>query len=354
MATAQYERVGKRFGAVVGLDDFSLRVADGEMVAILGPSGCGKSTLLRLTAGLERPSSGEIRIGDRRIDTLPPHRRDVAMVFQSYALYPHLSVRGNIEFPLRRQGLPAAERAARVDQIVAALDLGALLDRRPAALSGGQRQRVALARALVRQPKLFLLDEPLSNLDARLRLGVRQYLRALQRRLHVTALYVTHDQTEAMTLGDRVVVLHAGRIQQVDTPDAVYEYPANAFVAGFVGTPPMNLLPARLDGTALSVGSLQTTLPAELHTVLAAHQGALQVGVRPEAFNATSPAGLAAAPDPTTVEILGSETLARASIGGLPVIVRLPGVVRDLPRQLYAGFEALHFFAASADGARLI
>ncbi|MDX2169079.1 MAG: ABC transporter ATP-binding protein [Deltaproteobacteria bacterium] len=350
MATAQFARVSKHYGAVVGLDDFSLRVGDGELVAILGPSGCGKSTLLRLTAGLEAPSGGEIRIGERRIDALPAHRRDVAMVFQSYALYPHLSVRGNIEFPLRRQGLGATERGARLTQIAAALDLAPLLDRRPAALSGGQRQRVALARALVRQPKLFLLDEPLSNLDARLRLGVRQYLRALQRRLHVTTLYVTHDQTEAMTLGDRIVVMHGGRIQQVDTPDAVYQHPANAFVAGFVGTPPMNLLPAELDDDGLTIGSARISLPAALRP--AAH-GRLQIGIRPEAFGASERGALPVLTDPTTIEILGSETLARATLGGLPVTVRLPGIVRDPPPRLSAALAALHFFAADASGARL-
>jgi multiple sugar transport system ATP-binding protein len=354
MAAAQFEHVGKRFGDVVGLDDFTLRVADGELVAVLGPSGCGKSTLLRLTAGLDLPTSGEIRVGDRRIDALPPHQRDVAMVFQSYALYPHMTVRDNIEFPLRMQRVRRAERRPRADQIAAALDLVPLLDRRPAALSGGQRQRVALARALVRQPALFLMDEPLSNLDARLRLGVRQYLRALQRRLHVTTLYVTHDQSEAMTLGDRVVVMRGGRIQQVDTPAAVYQQPANAFVAGFVGTPPMNLLQATRTADGLELGDLRVTLPAEQRTRLRDHRGPLLVGIRPEAFGAVPDGGgIEALIDPTTAEILGAETLALGTIGRAPVTVRLPGVVRDLPRQLTASFDALHFFAADDGGARL-
>jgi ABC-type sugar transport system ATPase subunit len=354
MAAAQFEHVGKRYGDVVGLDDFTLRVADGELVALLGPSGCGKSTLLRMIAGLDRPTSGEIRVGERRIDALPPHRRDVAMVFQSYALYPHMTVRANIEFPLRMQRVPRGERRARAEQIAAALELVPLLDRRPAALSGGQRQRVALARALVRQPALFLMDEPLSNLDARLRLEVRQYLRALQRRLHVTTLYVTHDQSEAMTLGDRVVVMRGGRIQQVDTPAAVYERPANAFVASFVGTPPMNHLAAARTADGLELAGHRVALPPEQRARLRDHRGPLLVGIRPEAFGAAADGGgLEALIDPTTAEILGSETLARGTIGRAPVTVRLPGVVRDLPRRLTAAFDALHFFAADDGGARL-
>jgi ABC-type sugar transport system ATPase subunit len=354
MATAEFEHVAKRFGDVVGLDDFCLQVADGELVTVLGPSGCGKSTLLRLTAGLDRPSAGVIRVDGRRIDDLPPHQRDVAMVFQSYALYPHLTVRANIEFPLRMRGLASGERRARAAQIAEALDLGALLDRRPAALSGGQRQRVALGRALVRQPALFLLDEPLSNLDARLRLGVRQYVRDLQRRLRVTALYVTHDQSEAMTLGDRVVVMRAGRVQQVDSPPAVYERPANAFVAGFVGTPPMNLLPARLSAGTLLVGTHRLALAPGWRARLRGGDGALLVGVRPEAFvPGDVSGGLEATIEPESAEILGSETLARGSVGGEPLTVRLPGLVRDVPGRMHAAVDSLHFFAADEVGARL-
>src|SRR5439155_1277840 len=233
-------RVSKRFDDVVALGDFTLAVEDGELVTVLGPSGCGKSTLLRLTAGLETLSGGSIRIGGRPIECLAPHERDVAMVFQSYALYPHMTVRGNIEFPLRMHGVAREARRRRVEDVAALVEIGAILERRPAQLSGGQRQRVALARALVRHPALFLLDEPLSNVDAPLRAALRQHIRALQRRLGVTTLYVTHEQAEAMTLGDRMVVLARGRIQQVDAPGAVYERPANTFVAGFLGLPPMN------------------------------------------------------------------------------------------------------------------
>src|SRR5207237_465639 len=218
------------------------------------PSGCGKSTLLRLTAGLEARSSGSIRVGGRPIERLAPHERDVAMVFQSYALYPHMTVRGNIEFPLRMHGVAREDRRRRVEDVAALVEIGEMLDRRPAQLSGGQRQRVALARALVRHPALFLLDEPLSNVDAPLRAALRQHVRELQRHLEVTTLYVTHEQAEAMTLGDRMVVLDGGRIQQVDPPGAVYERPANTFVAGFVGTPPMNLLGAEGADGVMGVG----------------------------------------------------------------------------------------------------
>jgi ABC-type sugar transport system ATPase subunit len=348
MARATFSGVGKRFGDVVALADFTLEVADGEMVAVLGPSGCGKSTLLRLTAGLDALSEGTIALDGRRIDHLPPRERDVAMVFQSYALYPHMTVSGNIEFPLRMRGAGKAERRQRAAEVAELLEIGDLLARRPAQLSGGQRQRVALARALVRRPALFLLDEPLSNLDARLRASVRRYIRDVQRRLRVTALYVTHDQTEAMTLGDRVVVLDRGRIQQADSPLAVYERPANTFVAGFVGTPPMNLLPGEHDGAELRVGGQRIALPPGLgHRA----QTRVVVGVRPEAFSAADGA-LIAVPDPATREVLGSETLVQARIGSADVTVKLPGLVRDVPARVGAPADALHLFSADT-GARI-
>ena len=355
MAAAEFDRVSKQFGDVVALQDFSLRVADGEMLTVVGPSGCGKSTLLRLTAGLDTPTSGEIRVGDRRIDRLPPHQRDVAMVFQNYALYPHMSVRGNIEFPLRMRRVARRERRAQAAQVAGVLDLLPVLERRPAELSGGERQRVALARALVRHPALFLLDEPLSNLDARLRLGVRQFIRDLQRRLQVTTLYVTHDQGEAMTLGHRVVVLRAGRIEQVDIPPAVYERPSSAFVASFIGTPAMNLLHGTNIGDALLFGDYRAAVPTAQRARFAAHKGTLVVGVRPEAFVADAGAveGLSAVSDPTTCEVLGSETLVRAHIGRETVTARFPGIVRDVPPRLIAPFEALHLFADDEAGLRL-
>jgi ABC-type sugar transport system ATPase subunit len=351
MARADFQAVGKHFGEVVALSDFSLSVGDGELIAVLGPSGCGKSTLLRLTAGLEALTEGRIEVGGRRIDALPPHQRDVAMVFQSYALYPHMTVRGNIEFPLRMQKVEAVGRRRRTEEVASLLEIDRLLDRKPGQLSGGQRQRVALARALVRQPALFLLDEPLSNLDARLRTSVRQYIREVQRRLRVTTLYVTHDQTEAMTLGDRIVVLNQGRIQQAETPLTLYERPANVFVAGFIGMPPMNLLPADYSAGVVRIGNQNAPLPSRWRQRLGDASRGLTIGVRPESFAATGE-GLSAVLDAGTREALGSETLVRAKLGPHEVAVRLFGSVRDLPATVTAPAEALHLFDATS-GKRL-
>ena len=308
MARAEFEQVTKRFDDVVALAEFTLAVADGELVTVLGPSGCGKSTLLRLTAGLEPLSSGSIRVDGRPIERLAPHRHDVAMVSQSYALYPHMTMRRNIEFPLRMQGVVRDDRRRRAEEAAALVDVASLLERRPAQLSGGQRQRVALARALVRRPALFLLDEPLSNVDAPLRAALRQHVRELQRRLGVTTLYVTHEQTEAMTLGDRMVVLERGRIQQVAAPADVYARPANTFVAGFVGTPPMNLIAAEVVDGALRVGGQRLAVPPWLPARLGGERRVV-VGVRPEAFAPVSePAGaLVAVPDPARRELLGAD-----------------------------------------------
>jgi multiple sugar transport system ATP-binding protein len=356
MARAVLAGVGKRYGASTILDAFSLTVADGELVTVLGPSGCGKSTLLRLIAGLEDLSAGTIHLGERRIDTLPPQQRDVAMVFQSYALYPHLTVRANVEFPLRMQGVPRAERRQRAEQVATTVEIAELLERRPGELSGGQRQRVALARALVRSPALFLLDEPLSNLDTRLRASVRQAIRDLQRRLAVTTLYVTHDQTEAMTLGDRVVVLERGRIQQCDAPRAVYERPANTFVAGFVGTPPMNLVPATCRDGRLSLGARTLELDPSLRRVLASCDGPMLVGVRAESFVACAgepdPEALVADVERDACEYLGGEVLLRGRVAGSTVQARLIGDRSELPARIAAPRAALHLFAAD-DGRRL-
>ncbi|MDG2304883.1 MAG: ATP-binding cassette domain-containing protein [Candidatus Binatia bacterium] len=352
MARARIEGLTKRYGDAVVLDDFSLDIADGELVVVVGPSGCGKSTLLRLLAGLDEQSAGEIHLGDRRVDGLAPQHRDVAMVFQNYALYPHMTVRGNVEFPLRMRGVGKRERRVRAEEVAELLEIGEFLDRRPAALSGGQRQRVALARALVREPDLFLLDEPLSNLDARLRTDVRQHIRDLQRRLGVTTLYVTHDQTEAMTLGHRVVVLDHGRTQMVAPPLVAYERPENAFVAGFLGAPAMNLVPGRVDGGTLRLGEQSLELPAALAEVLAT--GVVTVGVRPEAFGPSvdgSPDVLAQ-PKPATVEALGSETLLAATLADRDIAIRLPGNVETAAESFSAPIDALHFFSP-VDGRRL-
>jgi multiple sugar transport system ATP-binding protein len=368
MARAVLENITRRIGDATIVDRVSLDVADGELVAVLGPSGCGKSTLLRLVAGLDQLSSGTIVLGERRIDDVPAHERDVAMVFQSYALYPHLTVRGNVEFPLRMRGMPRAERARRVEHVATLVELDGLLDRKSAALSGGQRQRVALARALVREPALFLLDEPLSNLDARLRADVRRSIRALQQRLGVTTLYVTHDQTEAMTLGDRVVVIERGHVQQVGTPLEVYERPANAFVAGFVGAPPMNLLTATWDGARLRVGEESVALDDAQRAALGDRRGEVPIGVRPEALvpSATPStvasasasgaiddgASLVARVEPRSAEILGGETLLRARLGAATLVARLPGNVAEPPAQLVAAMRDLFLFDAK-DGRRL-
>jgi multiple sugar transport system ATP-binding protein len=241
-------------GGVVAVDNVSLTIADGEFLVLVGPSGCGKSTLLRMVAGLEEVTEGSISIDGRDVTDLPPRERDVAMVFQSYALYPHKTVRDNLGYGLKVRRTPKAEIDRRVSDVAKQLGLEELLGRRPAALSGGQRQRVAMGRAIVREPKAFLMDEPLSNLDAKLRVGMRAQLSALHARLRTTTIYVTHDQIEAMTLGERVAVLRDGRIQQVDTPQELYMRPANVFVAAFIGSPAMNLVEADVDGNELRFG----------------------------------------------------------------------------------------------------
>ncbi len=267
MADVEFRKVRKAWGAVVAVDDLDLAIEAGEFVSLLGPSGCGKTTTLRMLAGLDFPSAGEILIGGRRVNDLPPAQRDIAMVFQSYALYPHMTVAENIAYPLKKRGVPRGERGPRVAKVAEMLQLGPLLDRRPRQLSGGQQQRVALGRALVRDPRVFLLDEPLSNLDAKLRGHMRAELVELHRRLGRTMVYVTHDQLEAMTMSDRIAILEGGRLQQFAPPQAVYAAPANRFVAGFIGTPSMNLIdgelaagPAgpefRAPGLALAVGPL--------------------------------------------------------------------------------------------------
>ena len=350
MAQAKFDQVTKRFDGVVALSDFTLHVADGEFITVLGPSGCGKSTLLRLTAGLETLSEGTISLGSRRIDTLPPQDRDVAMVFQNYALYPHMTTRGNIEFPLRMRGIAASLRRTQAERAAELLQLNELLDRRPGQLSGGQRQRVALARALVRNPSLFLLDEPLSNLDARLRLNVRQYIKNVQRQLGVTTIYITHDQGEAMTLGDRIVVMHQGCIQQVGNPMEIYERPATTLVAAFIGTPPMNLLPADyVDGT-LRIGDQHLPVPPYVREGLGARTMRLTIGVRPEAFTVADDArpSLVAIPDAMTREVLGSETLVRAAVGTDHVTVRLFGIATDIPQRVSAPIEAFQLFAVDS------
>ncbi|OBJ44332.1 ABC transporter ATP-binding protein [Mycolicibacterium mucogenicum] len=291
MAEIVLDHVTKSYtGGATAVQDLSLTIADGEFLILVGPSGCGKSTTLNMIAGLEDISSGELRIGGERVNEKEPRDRDIAMVFQSYALYPHMTVRQNIAFPLTLAKMPKAEIAAKVEETAKILDLTALLDRKPAQLSGGQRQRVAMGRAIVRSPKAFLMDEPLSNLDAKLRVQMRTEIARLQARLGTTTVYVTHDQTEAMTLGDRVVVMSGGVAQQVGTPDELYNEPANLFVAGFIGSPSMNFFPAtRTDvGVQLPFGEVTLSDDARAAIDLQRPSADLIAGVRPEQFDDAS------------------------------------------------------------------
>ena len=319
VAEVKLSKLSKRFGNVTAVDNLDLEIADGEFVVLLGPSGCGKTTALRCIAGLETPDSGEIRIGDRIVNELPPKDRDVAMVFQSYALYPHMSVHDNIAFPLKMKKHPKDEVERKVKEASRLLRIGDLLDRKPKQLSGGQAQRVALGRAIVRDPKVFLMDEPLSNLDAKLRLYMRAELKRLQKDLGTTTIYVTHDQAEAMTMGDRVAVMNQGRMQQLATPFDIYFKPQNLFVAGFLGSPPMNFIPCTLrEGGLLESSVCKMKLPAAVAEVLKT-KGAdsdVVLGFRPEDATLTRES----VPNSTEVEVymyepLGSEVIADLKIG---------------------------------------
>ncbi len=287
MGRVVFDGVTKRFGDVTAVRDLTLEIHDQEFLVLLGPSGCGKSTALRMIAGLEEPTEGTITIADRVVNDVEPKDRDIAMVFQSYALYPHMTVRKNIEFPLKSRHVPAEDRSRIVEDAALTLGLESLLDRKPAQLSGGQRQRVALARAIVRRPEAFLMDEPLSNLDAKLRVQTRAELIELQRRLATTVVYVTHDQVEAMTMGNRIAIMMDGALQQVAPPQDVYARPANLFVAGFIGNPPMNLVDGRVvaagDGGTVEMGGARVPLPDGLSATLR-ERGITDVvvGVRPE------------------------------------------------------------------------
>jgi multiple sugar transport system ATP-binding protein len=325
VAQVSFAGVTKRFGDTVAVDGLTLDIGDGELLVLLGPSGCGKTTALRLVAGLEEVSEGTISIGGRVVNEIDPKDRDVAMVFQSYALYPHLSVARNIEFPLRQRGMAKEARTAKVKEAALTLGLDTLLDRKPSQLSGGQRQRVALARAIVRDPKVFLMDEPLSNLDAALRVQTRADIVALQSRLSTTTLYVTHDQVEAMTMGDRIAVLSHGVLQQVAAPEDLYERPANTFVAGFLGSPGMNLLPGKIErgvdgGVIVEVSGGSVPLPPPRQTASA---GEVVLGLRPESLRIDPEGPLRA--DVTIVELLGAEThVICTTPDGSRLIVRQP------------------------------
>ncbi len=358
MADVELEQVRKVYGnGQVAVHGASFRIADGELLVLVGPSGCGKSTLLRMIAGLEEISSGTLRIGGRVVNDVAPRDRDIAMVFQSYALYPHMTVAGNLAFGLKLRGAPRGEVERRVASAAAMLGLEGMLDKRPAELSGGQRQRVALGRALVREPAVFLLDEPLSNLDAKLRQGTRTEIARLHQRLGTTMVYVTHDQVEAMTLGQRIVVLDQGRVQQIDTPMALYERPANLFVAGFLGSPAMNLVRGHLRADA----SLQLELEGGGHVPLPSARvpdewagREVVLGVRPEhLLPAGVGEGLLARVE--VVEAVGSEAYLHLDFAGQRLVARLPP--QDLPAPgdqiaLRPDSARLHFFDP-ATGTRL-
>jgi sn-glycerol 3-phosphate transport system ATP-binding protein len=309
VAEVEYRRVTKRYpNGVVALQEFDLTVADGEFVILVGPSGCGKSTALRLLAGLDKPTSGEILIGGEPVTKQGPGERDIAMVFQNYALYPHMSVYKNLAYGLRQRKTPKDDVTKRVREVADILGITDLLGRKPAQLSGGQRQRVAMGRALVREPQAFLLDEPLSNLDAKLRGQVRAELKRLHQRLGITSVYVTHDQVEAMTLADRICVMNQGRVQQIGTPHDVYQQPANVFVAGFIGSPAMNLLPAIVDAGQVLLGGYPVSAAPD-------GQDGIVVGIRPERLHIAPDGqpGIAATVD--FHEPLGSHALVHAFLG---------------------------------------
>lgn len=360
MASVTFDAVTKRYGEVLAVDSFDLEIIDGEFMVLLGPSGCGKTTALRMIAGLEEITEGELSIGDRVVNDIDPSRRDISMVFQSYALYPHMTVRRNIESPLRARTyqvdgpdhparkLTSTERNNRVLEAARVLDLEPYLGRKPAALSGGQRQRVALARAFVGRPQAYLMDEPLSNLDAKLRAQTRIELVDLHRRVGTTIVYVTHDQVEAMTMATRVAVMTMGKLQQVGTPQEVYDRPVNTFVAEFIGTPPMSCLPGTVssDGLELDLGTGHLPFPADLKTQLPAGHDVV-VGVRPENFRIDPHGSLGV--EIKAVEWLGHECLISADIDGNPMIIRQVGMVENPPGSLLSlsvDPEHVHVFDA--------
>ena len=363
MAQVQLQGVTKRFGNAVAVDDLNLDIADHEFLVLLGPSGCGKTTALRMIAGLDEPTSGTITIGDDVVNGLDPSERDIAMVFQSYALYPNLTVAANIEAPLmaRRRDVVTGEKVARptsaqrrtqVEEAAALLGLSEQLDKKPGELSGGQRQRVALARAMVRHPRAFLMDEPLSNLDAKLRTQPRVELVELWRRLESTFLYVTHDQVEAMTMATRVAIMSAGKLQQVGPPQEVYDRPANLFVAEFIGSPPMNILPAELSrgdsGLAIKIAGSVIDVPTKED--LASGASGITIGIRPEHVEIDPTGDIAATV--RSVELLGHEQHVVVAVDGNDLVIR-QSVAADQPApgaQINLKFERqhLHVFDSSS------
>jgi multiple sugar transport system ATP-binding protein len=326
MASLSIQNLTKSFNKSSVLDDTSFEVKDGEFCVLLGPSGCGKTTLLRIVAGLESASSGKILIADRQVNSVPPGERDIAFVFQNYALYPHLTVFDNLAFSLRLRKLPKDEMHSRVMEAARLLEIESQLNQKPQQLSGGQRQRVAVGRAIVRRPKVFLFDEPLSNLDATLRANMRVELARLHQKLRSTILYVTHDQTEAMTLGEKIVILNHGRIQQIGPPSAIYHEPINTFVAQFVGSPQMNLIEGRLEqnGGTFSSGSFRMDISDGLGSHAAAYVGKpITIGIRPEDLNPSDRADARIVGDVDFIEDLGADRFIHMDCAGVELIARV-------------------------------
>jgi multiple sugar transport system ATP-binding protein len=344
------EHLTKSFGDTTVVDDLSLEIGNGEFVVFLGPSGCGKTTTLRMIAGLEQPTAGDISIDGQCVNNVPPQRRDIAMVFQSYALYPHLTVADNIAYPLRVRKIAAPEIQTQVSQTAGLLEIEPLLGRRPRDLSGGERQRVALARAIVRHPLAFLMDEPLSNLDAKLRLQMRGELKRLQQTLGTTTVYVTHDQAEAMTLGNRVAVMNKGKLQQFDTPLEIYNRPSNRFVAEFVGSPGMNLIDGRIDSQRVFVSDGLTVPLTEELLHRTSGQNAYTLGVRPEHVRvSTIQSGHWTPVTVYVTELMGSETFVIVELGAQKIVARTPGGFRaDSGRSAWISFDLTkaHLFDA--------
>ncbi|MBB3676902.1 ABC transporter ATP-binding protein [Modestobacter versicolor] len=344
MATVSFQQASRIYPKAErpAVDALDLDIADGEFLVLVGPSGCGKSTSLRMLAGLEEVDSGSVLIGDRDVTDQPPKERDIAMVFQNYALYPHMTVGENMGFALKLAGVKKTEIAGRVAEAAKILDLSDYLDRRPKALSGGQRQRVAMGRAIVRSPQVFLMDEPLSNLDAKLRVQTRTQISALQRRLGTTTVYVTHDQVEAMTMGDRVAVLKDGVLQQVDTPGALYDRPANVFVAGFIGSPAMNLVTGDAVDGGVRIGGHVLPVPREQLTRASAGSGKVTVGFRPEALHLVGE-GQGVPVEVNVVEQLGSDAYLYTTLGtgDDDVMHTSDVVVRTEPRSAPAAGQKL-------------
>ena len=353
----RFEKVTKAFGSNIVVDGFSLTIDAGEFVVLLGPSGCGKSTTLRMLAGLEEVSSGEIFIGNERVNDVPPQRRDVAMVFQNYALYPHMTIAENISYPLRVRKLAREEVRKRVERVAALLEISSLLERKPRDLSGGERQRVALARAIVREPRAYLMDEPLSNLDARLRVQMRGELKRLQHQLGTTTIYVTHDQAEAMTLAHRVAVMHRGKLQQFDTPLTIYDSPANRFVAEFVGSPGMNFISGRIDARERFFKSDAVCLPLDAIQLdkLGAFGGQVTLGIRSEHIRVSTSERAGWLPASVYVtELMGSETFVFLKLGSHKLIARAASEFRaEVEAAVWIEMEMkrAHFFGV--DGERL-